>query len=429
MLHVTADLSDLNEFSTSKGTGILVNLSDEENRGSNLFTKKDFGDIDLELDYMMARGSNSGIYLQGRYEVQLEDTWGAQNPTSASNGGIYEYLDGSDPEGDQGYGGHPPRYNASRAPGLWQHLEISFQAPRFSDNGKKIENAKILQVKLNGVIVQENVELLEPTRGTIDTQEKATGPLRFQGDHGAVAFRNIKITNYDKPRLKDEEAERRNEIYPILIDAPINKVVHSFMDLAGGSRLVHSVSVGSPEQVHYTYDMDSGMIAQVWRGGFLNATPMWHSRGDGSSRPVGAVQQFGEPVPMIARLRSPQEAWPADTIDSGYKPKGYVLDEHGRPKFKYLTEDVMVVDASKVLANGRGLSREITVKGPNEDIYVRLAEGDSIEEVSDEMYLVDKSYYLRIDDALGARPVLREVDGNTELIIPIDGKIGYSILF
>lgn len=427
--NVTADLANSNVFEYSKGTGILLNIPDEERHGSDLFTKREYGDIDLELEYMMALGSNSGIYLQGRYELQLEDTWGASNPTSANNGGIYEYWDDSHPEGYQGYGGHPPRQNASRAPGLWQNLKISFQAPRFNDSGKKIENARILQVKLNGVIVQDNVELLASTRGAIDKQEKATGPLRFQGDHGAVAFRNIKITNYDKPRPKDDEAERRNQIYPILIDAPINKVVHSFMDLAGGKRLVHAVSVGSPQQVHYTYDMDSGMIVQVWRGGFLNATPMWHSRGDGSSRPVGAVQGFGEPVPAIAKLSSPQAAWPTNNLGSGYRPKGYVLDKHGRPQFRYLTEDVSVLDASKALPDGRGISREITVKGSSEDLYIRLAEGNTIGEISDGMYLIDKSFYLRIDKAQEAKPIVRNVNGGRELIMPLHGEIGYTILF
>jgi hypothetical protein len=103
-------------------------------------------------------------------------------------------------KGMEGYEGYAPRQNASRAPGLWQHLKIFFQAPRFDAAGKKIENAKMLRVELNGVTLHENVELLGPTRGGMENNEVASGPLRIQGDHGAVAFRNIKVTNYDKPR-------------------------------------------------------------------------------------------------------------------------------------------------------------------------------------------------------------------------------------
>jgi hypothetical protein len=79
----------------------------------------------------MATESNSGIYLQGRYEIQLLDTWGATAIRSGSNGGIYERWNESRPNGQKGYMGYAPRQNASRAPGLWQKLKISFQAPRF----------------------------------------------------------------------------------------------------------------------------------------------------------------------------------------------------------------------------------------------------------------------------------------------------------
>lgn len=156
--------------------------------------------MDLELDYMVAKGANSGIYLQGLYELQLEDSWGVNTPTSGNNGGISGRWDEKRPNGQKGFQGYAPRQNASKAPGLWQHLKVSFQAPRFDASGKKIENAKILRAELNGVTIHEDVELLGPTRGAISNEEKATGPLRFQGDHGAVAFKNIRITPYEKPR-------------------------------------------------------------------------------------------------------------------------------------------------------------------------------------------------------------------------------------
>jgi hypothetical protein len=93
------------------------------------------------------------------------------NPQSGDNGGIYERWDDSKPEGQQGYDGHAPRQNASRAPGLWQHMKISFQAPRFDGQGKKISNAKIIYVWLNGVLIQDNVELAGPTRGAMITKK------------------------------------------------------------------------------------------------------------------------------------------------------------------------------------------------------------------------------------------------------------------
>ncbi len=195
-----SDFTKKGNLTTTAGSGVLANITDFNNTGHDLSSNQVYGDMDLELDYMMALGSNSGIYLQGRYEVQLLDSWGVTNPRSGDNGGIFERWNEGKPEGQKGFEGHPPRQNASRAPGLWQHIKISFQAPRFNTSGQKIENAKFLRVELNGVSIQENVELTGVTRGGLGNDEVPLGPFRLQGDHGPVAFRNIKITAYDKPR-------------------------------------------------------------------------------------------------------------------------------------------------------------------------------------------------------------------------------------
>lgn len=427
---VKADLDKVNKLNTSKGKGILINLSDKKNHGTDLFTNAEYGDIDLELDYLVASGSNSGIYLQGRYELQLEDSWGVKVPTSAHNGGVYERWDDNRPSGQKGFQGYAPRHNTSRAPGLWQNLKISFQAPRFDADGHKIENAMLLRVELNGVVIHKDLELLGPTRGAISNKEAATGPLRIQGDHGSIAFRNIKIQPYDEPRPESKRISKRR-VYPILIDAHVNKVFRSFMDLPGDIRLPHAVSVGSEDNVHYTYDVTKGMIVQVWRGGFLDATPMWHNRGDGSSRPVGTVQYLGNPALTLAKLSSQKAAWAKDTTGTGFRPKGYKLDDEGRPIFRYISYGVLVTDASTVLENGRGIAREIKVQNPVPDLYVRLAEGADIEEHANGLYLIDNSsYYLRLDDNGGAKPILRtSTNGGKELIIPMRDKLNYTILF
>jgi len=154
---VPTDLSKANTLYFTKGTGVLLNLPDNKQKGEDLYSLIDFGDIDLELEFLLASESNSGIYLQGRYEIQLIDTWGATAIRSGSNGGIYERWDESKPNGQKGYMGYAPRQNASRAPGLWQKLKISFQAPRFDSNGKKTANAVMLKVELNGVLIHDHV--------------------------------------------------------------------------------------------------------------------------------------------------------------------------------------------------------------------------------------------------------------------------------
>jgi hypothetical protein len=185
---------------SESGTGILLNEFDAKKQfdgATNLVTQLEHGDMFLSLDFMIPKGSNSGIYLAGRYEIQLFDSWNNNNPRSFDCGSIYERWDDGKPEGMKGYEGHPPRINASRAPNLWQHLEIEFRAPRFDSTGKKVSPAQFVTVSLNGLLIHENVVLSGPTRAAAFTDEQAKGPLILQGDHGPVAFRNIRYAILD----------------------------------------------------------------------------------------------------------------------------------------------------------------------------------------------------------------------------------------
>lgn len=157
----------------------LVNV---KGGGTDIFTAEKFGDITLELEFMVPKGSNSGIYLMGEYEVQILDSFGKPD----------EKLG----QGDLGalYSAAAPKKNAAKKPGEWQKFVVEFQAPKFAADGKKEANAKFVKVVLNDVVLHENVEMKQQTPGGLTGKEAATGPLMFQGDHGAVAFRNIKIT-------------------------------------------------------------------------------------------------------------------------------------------------------------------------------------------------------------------------------------------
>jgi hypothetical protein len=111
-----------------------------------------------------------------------------KEPKYGDCGGIYERW-----KDDKGYEGHAPRVNASRPPGQWQTFDVVFRAPRFDANGQKIANAKFIKVVHNGKLVHENVEVTGPTRAASFEDEKPIGPLMLQGDHGPVAFRNIRL--------------------------------------------------------------------------------------------------------------------------------------------------------------------------------------------------------------------------------------------
>jgi hypothetical protein len=189
------DYKEAGKGSSKPGTGVLVNEISEKSK-EHLFTKMEHGDIDLELDFMMDKNSNAGVYLQGRYEIQMFDSWGVKNPKTTDCGAIYERWDESKPEGRKGYEGHPPAQNVSKAPGLWQHYKILFRAPRFNQSGQKIENARFIKVIHNGVVIHENVEVMGPTRAAFFQDEKPLGPLMIQGDHGPVAIKNIQYKAY-----------------------------------------------------------------------------------------------------------------------------------------------------------------------------------------------------------------------------------------
>ncbi|MEZ4848004.1 MAG: family 16 glycoside hydrolase [Bacteroidia bacterium] len=128
---------------------MLTNLPTEG--GKNIFTTFEHGDIDLEIDFLMPKGSNSGIYLMGRYEIQLFDSWGVENPGFIDCGGIYERWDESRPEGQKGYDGVPPASNASRAPSVAKPEKSVLKLLAGGKNGQKIEDAKFVEVIHNGV--------------------------------------------------------------------------------------------------------------------------------------------------------------------------------------------------------------------------------------------------------------------------------------
>jgi len=155
---------------------------------NDLITKEEFGDVEVHVEFRVPPKSNSGVYLMARYEVQVFDSFGVKEPKYSDCGGIYQrWADG------KGFEGHPPRINASKPAGEWQSFDITFRAPRFNKDGKKVANACFVKVIHNGQIIHENVEVTGPTRASTYNDEKPTGPLMLQGDHGPIAYRNLRI--------------------------------------------------------------------------------------------------------------------------------------------------------------------------------------------------------------------------------------------
>lgn len=156
-----------------------------EVQGGNIMTKRVFRDHILHIEFCtpympnmrgQARG-NSGVYILGRYEIQILDSYGLEGESNEC-GGIYQVA--------------KPKVNMCLPPLEWQTYDITFTAPRFDEAGKKISNARITVIH-NGIPIHEDVEIPAPTPGALDNNESTPGPLMLQ-DHGdPVRFRNIWI--------------------------------------------------------------------------------------------------------------------------------------------------------------------------------------------------------------------------------------------
>ncbi|MBI2926755.1 MAG: DUF1080 domain-containing protein [Verrucomicrobia bacterium] len=151
--------------SWSAQNGMLVNEVDKEH-GTDLVSEETFRDFTARYEYLVPKGSNSGFYLRGRHEVQILEDYGSANPSPGNNGGIYSIK--------------APSQNASRKPGEWQQAEVTIKG-------------NLVTVILNGVKIHDNVEVNKPTGGELDGNVDQPGPILLQGDHGAIAFRNIRI--------------------------------------------------------------------------------------------------------------------------------------------------------------------------------------------------------------------------------------------
>jgi len=465
------------------------------------------------------------------------------------------------PEAQKGYEGAAPRINASKAPGLWQHMDISFQAAKFDKNGQKTTNAIFLTIKLNGMLIHENVEVSGPSRGSMTAKDVPLGPLRFQGDHGSLAFKNIEILNFDKPSaslenlkynvnynaydasadpysLKTDDSGNMKELTwefmkqpneysylingdfnapadgnytfnlfsssnnylkidgqtvlpnkytgpnderigsieikkgvhqievynakydgwmnptlglfvsgpsfrktalhaassmfgnkptdPILIDAKTNTNLRSFMDFNNGeikTRIVHAINVGTADNIHYTYDLDRGTLIQIWRGGFLDATPMWDSRGDGSSRPRGSVTLFDNKFTVNPTIQN----WTSGNTEESFKPNGYKLNADNLPTFHYeiygskISDNIAVVD-------GNAFRRTIKIEGNKSALAIRLSEAKQIEKLQDGLYAVNnKDYFIKINPETKVQLVQQ---GDKQMLVAMTEKeLTYDILF
>ncbi|HOJ53501.1 MAG TPA: DUF1080 domain-containing protein [Phycisphaerae bacterium] len=148
-----------------------------DGRAANIVTEETFGDFKLHVEFKVPQGGNSGVYLRGRYEIQVADSHG-RPPGEHDCGGLYSRL--------------APKENASKPAGEWQTFDITL-----------IDH--YMTVVWNGKLVHDNVEIEGITGGAIDSKENEPGPIYLQGDHTSIDYRKITLT----PAKAPVEGQRR----------------------------------------------------------------------------------------------------------------------------------------------------------------------------------------------------------------------------
>ncbi len=143
--------------------GVLIS----PHSGSNLISEQKFNDFKLHVEFKYSKNSNSGVYLRGRYEVQIIDNPVTDHPNSHLFGGVYGFL--------------TPSEMAVKAPDEWQSYDITLVG-------------RMVTIVANGKTIVCNQEIPGITGGALDANEGEAGPIYFQGDHGPIQFRNIVIT-------------------------------------------------------------------------------------------------------------------------------------------------------------------------------------------------------------------------------------------
>ena len=183
------------ELNTVKpGDALLANIILKGNRKRIPFlqTKEKFQDLHMKLEFMIPKGSNSGVYFMGRYEIQILDSFGRKKAGAGDMGGLYQRYD--EERNPKGFEGVAPLVNAAKAPGEWQTMEVIFRAPRFAKDGSKTHHAKFEKVLVNGKLVHENQVAKGPTRSSKFINESAAAEsIYIQGDHGPIAIRKIEL--------------------------------------------------------------------------------------------------------------------------------------------------------------------------------------------------------------------------------------------
>lgn len=205
-------------------------------------------------------------------------------------------------------------------------------------------------------------------------------------------------------------------------------LLRSFLMFEGKKR-THVISVGTPEQVNYAYDLKQGALLQAWKGEFIDVTEMWKDRGEPQlAKPLGTVLPFSG-APAIAALADKDAAWPDSIAFDDLQNKGYVLDKSKMPTFLYSSNGADVSD--KIAVQNGGIDRTISISNSKGPLYCRIAAAPTIEALKNNTYSVGNKVYT-VKVAGEAKAFIRKTKNGQELLAPLangTASLTYSLIW
>jgi len=391
-------------FNLRAGTGLLV-ANSAATAAEPLITPTEFGDLELELEFLLGPKAEATVWLQGRYPLNL----------------------------NTGSAGVAPLADATRAPGLWQRLRVEFRAPQFDSAGRKTAPARFVRVVLNSFPIHVNVAADTPAPGAILPNDAPTGALVLTATRGAVAIRGMKA-NPPSPaaavagpaaKAKGKQpagkaAKQPANIISIPVDVSDTIVLQrGFVPYEPVKRL-YAISVGHPAGVHYAYDLSTGALLRAWRGGFIDAGEMWEGRSANQwAKPTGPALTLNA-RPTVARIDGAGNSpWPTEP-DPLSVSNGYAVERDGQPVFLSKFGTLSIRDRIAP-ADRRTLTRSLTFTGTiptGPTTFVLLARAHRIAPQPNASGFVvgDRDYYLDLPNPLPAAPEIRS-DGDFQLLV------------
>lgn len=166
-------LHDPNHSAWQVADGVMF----QDRASCDINSETTMGDHELHIEFLVPPGSNSGVYIQGRYEIQVCDSAGATDLSDGMCGAIYGKI--------------APSRNAAKPAGEWQTFDVTFHQAQLDDDGNLVAKARITVIH-NGITIVDDQEIDGVTGAAMDDNEGQPGPLKLQGDHGPIKYRNIK---------------------------------------------------------------------------------------------------------------------------------------------------------------------------------------------------------------------------------------------